>query len=533
MKSTVTLRDALNDPQLLGHALQGESFFPWRTLLIAAMGEPLISDEERAAYTKFTGRDHEPGVRVSTLVIVGGRRSGKSRALATLSAYIGGLCDWHDVLVPGEVGVLLALAQSQQIAKQILNYCEADFAASPILSQLIVNRTAESIELKGNISIQVRPASMKKLRGPTYIGILADELAFWFTEEHFANPDSEIIAAVTPGLLTTRGITVMASSPYARKGVLWNTYKKHYGPDGAASVLVAQGTTRDFNKTVPQAEIDRLLEEDPARNRAEYLAEFRTDLESLVAREAVEACIAWGIFERPFKRGIQYWAFTDAATGSGQDSYVLVIVHLDGESVIVDAIREQKPPFSPEQTSKEFAELMLSYGISFCLSDNFAGEAIAEQLAKFGVRADQSSKAKSELYLDMLTTINSTRVVLLDHPRSISQIISLERSNRSGGRANIDAPRGQHEDIANAIAGAINMSLFKYGSYNLSAMGDSDENDSIMAARQQRRDGGIHAPRVVYKTAAELGKSNIHIPGTWPPIDRDGNLIPNNYTNYD
>src|SRR5664280_2685789 len=98
MKPTVTIR-AVDDPQILGHALQGPTFFPWRTLLIAAMGEPLISDDERVVFKKFTGREREPLQRVSELAIVGGRRSGKSRALATLAAYIAGLCNYRDVLV--------------------------------------------------------------------------------------------------------------------------------------------------------------------------------------------------------------------------------------------------------------------------------------------------------------------------------------------------------------------------------------------------------------------------------------------------
>jgi len=37
----VTIRQALDDQHLLGHALDGESWFAWRTLLIAAMGERL------------------------------------------------------------------------------------------------------------------------------------------------------------------------------------------------------------------------------------------------------------------------------------------------------------------------------------------------------------------------------------------------------------------------------------------------------------------------------------------------------------
>jgi len=86
--------------------------------------------------------------------------------------------------------------------------------------------------------------------------------------------------------------------PLRQKGVLWDTYRKHFGPNGSASVLVAHGTSRQFNPTIPEAEIARLLEKDPIKNRAEYLAEFRSDLQSFVSSEIVEACIAHGVHER-------------------------------------------------------------------------------------------------------------------------------------------------------------------------------------------------------------------------------------------
>ena len=484
MKPSVKIRKALNDPQLLGHALEGDSFLAMRTLLIASMAEKLINDKERAIYKELTQRETSPTQRVNEICIIAGRRGSKSRGLSVLAAYIAGLCDWRDVLVPGEVGVLLCLAQDQKVAAQILNYTEAIFAASPILSQLVIGRTADSIKLKHNIQIQVRPASFKSLRGPTYIAALFDELAFWYTDETNASPDTEVLAAVTPGLLTTRGMIVMASSPYRRRGILWEKFKKHFGPDGAASVLVAKGSTRLFNPTIEQSEIDRLMEDDPAKNSAEYLAEFRTDLESLVAREVVEDCIVPGCHEIAPQRNVSYSGFIDGASGSGQDSFALAIGHLQGEVVVIDALREVKPPFSPELVSKEYADLLTSYHISFCLADKFGGEWVSEQFSKFGVRVDQSAKSKSEMYLDMLAMLSSRRVALLDHPRSVAQICSLERRNRSGGRASIDSPQGQHEDIANCVAGIISSSFFKY---NLNSMSDdNDEDDAIMRARRLR-----------------------------------------------
>jgi hypothetical protein len=60
MKPKISLRKALTDPQLLGGVLVGKSWQPWRTLLIAAMGETL-SEDERAIFRALTGREREPG----------------------------------------------------------------------------------------------------------------------------------------------------------------------------------------------------------------------------------------------------------------------------------------------------------------------------------------------------------------------------------------------------------------------------------------------------------------------------------------
>jgi hypothetical protein len=76
-------------------------------------------------------------------------------------------------------------------------------------------------------------------------------VAFWLNE-YSANPDSEITAAVRPGLATTGGALLMISSPYARRGELWRTYSRHYGPNGDPLVLVAQGSSRNFNPTLPR-----------------------------------------------------------------------------------------------------------------------------------------------------------------------------------------------------------------------------------------------------------------------------------------
>jgi ribosomal protein L15E len=49
---------------------------------------------------------------------------------------------------------------------------------------------------------------------------------------------------------------------------------------------VAHGASKVFNPTLPQRVIDRALEKDRAKATAEYLAEFRTDVEGFVTLRA-------------------------------------------------------------------------------------------------------------------------------------------------------------------------------------------------------------------------------------------------------
>jgi hypothetical protein len=82
------------------------------------------------------------------------------------------------------------------------------------------------------------------------------------------------------------------------------------------------------------------------RNRAEYLSEFRSDVEGFISRELVEACVR-DYIELPPQPSISYRCFVDAASGVPEgDSYVIVIAHKVGDRVVIDCIREARPPFN-------------------------------------------------------------------------------------------------------------------------------------------------------------------------------------------
>jgi hypothetical protein len=338
-------------------------------------------------------------------------------------------------------------------AKVLLDYAEGTLESTPIMRQLLQSRTAETLTLTTGITLEVRSASFRRIRGVTCVAVLADECAFWMSDES-ANPDVEILNAARPALATTQGPLIAISSPYARRGALWETYRKHSGPDGDPTILVAQGTSREFNPDLPQSIVDKAMDRDPAAAAAEYMAQFRTDVEGFITREAVEACVTAGMRERLPVRLNSYYAFVDPSGGSS-DAMTLAIAHTEGTTQILDAIRERKPPFSPETVAEEFAKLIRLYRCTTVYGDRYGGEWPREQFSKHGVNYEPADKSKSEIYVDLLPLINSTAVDLLDSDRLVTQLTSLERRTSRGGRDSIDHAPGAHDDLANAVAGAL------------------------------------------------------------------------------
>jgi hypothetical protein len=191
-----------------------------------------------------------------------------------------------------------------------------------MLARMIERETADSFDLTNRITIEIQAASFRSTRGYTLIAALCDELAFWRSDES-ANPDKEIRAALRPAMATIPGAMLLcASSPYARRGALWEAYRRHFGKD--SPVLVWKAPTRTMNPSVPQSVIDAAMEANPASAAAEYRDEFRTDVESFISREVVDAAVILGRFELPRIQGCNYVAFVDPSGGSS-DSMTLAI----------------------------------------------------------------------------------------------------------------------------------------------------------------------------------------------------------------
>ena len=368
----MNILQCLDDPEVFGAHFKRPTWDVWRVFLAALLALPM-TPEQLAVYTKYTGRITPPITPSLETWLVIGRRGGKSFILATIATFLACFFDWRPFLGPGEVATVMIIAADRKQARTIKRFVTGLLHGAPMLKRLIEAETRESITPRNRVSIEIHTCSYRTTRGYTVVAALLDEIAFWASDELSAEPDVEVVNAIRPGMATIPDAMLLcASSPHARKGVLWDAHRKHYAQDNDP-VLVWQAATRDMNASVPEAYIAQHMADDPQRGAAKYGALSRTDVETFVIREAVEACISPGIRERTPQSGISYQAFVDPSGGSA-NSMTLAIGHLDQARnvAVIDALRERRPPFSPEQVVGEFADLLKTYKITRITGDRFA-----------------------------------------------------------------------------------------------------------------------------------------------------------------
>jgi hypothetical protein len=456
----ISLLQACDDPHLFGRWFKDRTTWQAWFAFIAALFALPMTDEQLAIYQRHTGREAAPSEPITESYLICGRRAGKSFVLALIAVYLSCFKSYAEFLGPGERATVVIIAADRKQARQIYRYIRGLITGTPMLAGMLEREPrADGLDLNNGVSIEIGTASFRTSRGYSFAAVLADETAFWPTDDS-AEPDFAVFDALRPGMANIPGaVFLCASSPYARRGALHDAFKRWFAKD-EAGILVWKAATREMNPTIPQSVIDRANERDPASAAAEYGAEFRSDVESFMSREAVEAVITPGCFERPRVDGITYTAFVDPS-GGASDSMTLAIAHSekhpeDNRSVVfLDAVREIQAPFSPETAVKELATLLKSYGISSVTGDRYGGEWPREAFRSQGIAYRPSELAKSDIYKDFLPRVNSGEVELLDLPRLIAQLCNLERRTARGGRDSIDHPPGSHDDVANAVAGVL------------------------------------------------------------------------------
>jgi len=445
---TPNIRELMTLPDLFSSQFAGNSWSTWRALLSGFYGLELTNDE-LADFRAVTGLQEAPSAALDELWLVVGRRGGKSQMAALLAILESAFRDYSDKLSPGELATVFCIAADRKQSRVIMRYVSGLLHSNPMLERMIVREDKESIELSNRTIVEVGTASFRSVRGYTIAAVICDELAFWRSDES-ANPDTEIIGALRPAMATLEGKLIALSSPYAKRGELWNTYRRYYGKPGP--ILVAQAPSRTMNPELPERVVKQAMERDASAAQAEYGAQFRSDLETFIQREVIDSAVRTSPLELPFDSANEYHAFTDPA-GGGQDEYCLAIAHHEDDRTVIDLLRARRGV--PAEITAGYADLLKSYGIKTVTGDKYAGSWPADEFQKHGIKYVPAGKPKSDLYVDSLAAFNSGRVELPPDDKLVNQLINLERRTSRAGKDSIDHAVGSHDDRANVVCGAV------------------------------------------------------------------------------
>ena len=449
----MTIIEALEDPRFFKPVFGDPGTWrAWEVYLRALFGLPIVDEGDLGVLRACTGLEAAPSERSRESFVICGRRSGKSTVAALLAVYLATFKDWSKVLKRGETGWIFILAVDRYQARIIKGYVTGMLEASPHFRRLVKNVLQEEVQLTNGVTIAVKTSNFRSVRGFTVLAAILEELAFWRSEES-ANPDKEILAAVRPALLTIPDSLLLGiSTPYSRSGVLWEQFRAHGGKAGGP--LIWKASTMAMNPTIDKRLIELAILEDPAAGRAEYEAEWREDIEAFISHELVEAVTISGRHELPRIQGAQYVAFVDPS-GGRVDSFTLAIAHAEKNGrVVLDVLRERRPPFQPSEVVAEFADALKAFKVETVQSDKYAGEWVVEAFKAHGIRVSSSELTASEIYVEFLPLVSNGTVELLDSKRLAAQFTQLERRARAGGRDLVTHYPGGHDDLANAAAGA-------------------------------------------------------------------------------
>jgi hypothetical protein len=444
---------AMSDPEIFGRHFQPEeSWYSWQTVL-AVLFHLQLTEGELPLFEKCTGRTQQFDQRITQALLLCGRRSGKSRVLAFVATILA--CfrrDYSAYLAPGERAIVMVLAADRDQAQVIFQYVRALLVETPLLAGLIERETADELQLTNRVTIGIYTSSYRSIRGRSCAAALCDEICFW-RDDTSRDPASAVLAALRPALATIPGsLLLCASSVYARSGIAYELFSKHWGQN-ASSTLVWKATTLEMNPSFSVQTIEAARLEDPASASSEYDSEFRSDVAGFLLDADIDAAIDRGIRTRPMVLGFTYVAFCDMS-GGRSDAATLAIAHQEGGRIVVDKVEVAESPHDPNVVTARFAEVLSSYALGRVTGDNYSGEWVPAAFAKHRIAYSLAELSTSEIFLETLPLFTTGLLSLPDHAKLEAELRQLERRPKSQGRDAVGHPKGGHDDVANSALGA-------------------------------------------------------------------------------
>lgn len=427
----------------------------------------------------------------SRLVAILGRRSGKTdMVVSTAAAYELTLGGHKQHVKAGQEYKALFLAQTEPDAKTNMNFIKLALEESPRLKKLLVDakdQVASEIRFRDGLKVEPSPANKAIGRGHAIPVVICDESAFWYTDPKAANPDFEVLRAVSYSQLQFPFPKIfIPSTPYAEQGILWQAHEA--GTQGVKvqcaacraakrfvcehpstkrlqyenTLVVHASTAAMENPLITKRRLVEIRNEDPDAFPRESLAQFIKVISGWLDTNKVDLAVQSGVTMRlayprighiedevPF-----YVATMDPAFR--KDSFAFTIGHMDAkQGWVQDYLQYWEPqpgaPLKPGDVLDDIKQHLAFYKVNNVYSDQHQLESLQElaQLRGFTITGhDFTGTSKAKICGSFRILLYQERIKLLDHEEQKKQFHRLQQKVSQSGAVQIAAPLGEHDDLA-------------------------------------------------------------------------------------
>lgn len=433
----------------------------WRAVVRAVYGSPLTPDE-RATFLSLSGGVEPPAGGSSDVLVVAGRRGGKSETMARVATFEALHGGHHVALARGQRGRIVVISPLREQSQEILGYTRG-LAALPQIRKRVAGVTADSVEFTNGIVVSVMTADAVAVSGPTIVCVIRDEWAKWPGPES-ATPDTAIESSLRPALAPVVGAPprriLGITSAYLDEGLAYDTDRTCYGrPD--APTLVLRGSTIDFNPAIDRAWLERERRRDPRAFAREYECAWQSAVtEGWFGADTIEACVDRGRVRSPRIPGIEYVCAIDAAFRA--DAFTCAVAHAerrdDRAVAVLDRIAAWHAPkggvLQVEPTVAAVVGIAKAYGCERVLADQYAAVPLAESFRRHDLRMVEipwTNRSKPARFRRVRDAMTDGAVRLCDDAETIRELHNIQGKLLRSGGEQIEARRGHDDRVSAAV----------------------------------------------------------------------------------
>ncbi len=478
-----------------------------------------FNEQEYMMYLFNEGRInrlYEPGKSCPNMVLVCGRRAGKSTITSCIITYevyklLNKYCpqEYYGIMPEDPIKVT-CISTSKETASELFTKIVGHIERSEFFrkyrrkptQQYIYLHTQRDLDKYGpkglaSINIRVAPCSAKGLRGPGNIVVALDEMAFFFADEKNANTvsykdrdDGAIYKAATPSVAKFKkpdgspdGKIICLSSPGPKSGKFFKEYERSFDEDNE-DLFMMQAPTWEVDPNLSTQFLKNSYKANPITFKSEYGAQFSDRLFGwLDDPEIVRKNVIPGlkIKDRSLQR-VPHFMGIDL--GLKKDGTALTIGHwtnefiegVKSEKLEVDyygvryAKNEGKEYFEPEEMIDWIASFTKKFYIARGIFDQYYDMTMEPKLHRLGLKQLEAKHFNDSLnsivYQMLLSCLLSKTLripegdeayvngIVTNDSELVTELLTLQAQQKSKYIIRVAAPdrEGEHDDLSDSLA---------------------------------------------------------------------------------